>query len=59
MPTYVVLNAMAITADHNQYMIYLDKCTILFLYGNGFYSCSQFSYALMGMFNSNDNLQLA
>ena len=39
LPTYFVLNAMATTAYHNQFIRDLDKkCTILFLYGGASYS---------------------
>jgi len=47
LPTYFVLNAMATSTYHNQFMRDLDKqCTIIFLYGSASYSCAQFSYAL-------------
>jgi len=47
MPKFFVLNAMATTAYHNQFMRDLDKkCAILFLYGCASYSRPQFSYAL-------------
>jgi len=54
--------AMATTAHHNELMIELDekvKGTIIFLCVMGCYSCAQFSYALMQMFESNDCLQSA
>jgi len=58
LPTHCVLNAMATTAYHNQFMRGLDKkCTILFLYGSASYICAQF--ALMEILKSNDCLQLA
>jgi len=47
LPTYFVLNGMATTACHNQFIRDLDKkCTNIFLYGSTSYKCAQFSYAL-------------
>jgi len=50
---------MATAAQHNELMIEIDKkCTILFLYGSRWYSCTQISHALMVMFKSNDKTSL-
>ena len=54
------MNVMATISRHNELMIDLDKnSTIFFLDGIGSHGYTQFSYAPMEMFKSNDSLQLA